>query len=117
MDDESAIPTTAEDFLELARRVLMDKPLPTQREVKVAQAYTDAARTLVFDEATLPDLMVAHLRLTYALDDTTPGPWQDQLGAAHTWLDIADTAAADRRRAARAAEQATTATHLPLLGG
>jgi hypothetical protein len=114
MDDENAMPATAEDFLELGRRVLSAKALPTQREVAIATAYTEAAKALAQDPAALPDLMCAHLRLCDALDETTPGPWRTQLGAAHTWLDIAYTAAEDRRRAARTAEQATAVT-LPRL--
>ena len=106
MDDESIMPATAEDFLDLARQVLVDIAVPTKREIAIAQAYTDAARAIAQDGSTLPDLLCAHLRLCDAVSDQTPDQWEAQLGAAHVWLTIAETTIDNRRRAARAAEQA-----------
>lgn len=108
MNDVNTMPATAEDFLDLARQVLVDIAVPTKREIAVAQAYTDAARAIAKDGSTLPDLRCAHLRLCDALDDQAPDQWEAQLGGAHVWLTIAETTIDNRRRAARAAEQAET---------
>jgi hypothetical protein len=108
MDDEFAMPTTAEDFLDLARGVLIAKAVPDRRDTMVAATYTSAAEILADDASTLPDLLCAHQRLRDALDDTTPGPWRTQLFAADTWVDIA-RATVQARRLARAAEKTDAA--------
>jgi hypothetical protein len=105
MDNDYVTPTTAEDFLDLARQTLIAKAVPDRRHVEVAATYDRVAETLSRDASALPDLLCAHQRLRDALDDSIPGTWQTQLFAADTWVSIADTTVQARRRAARQVER------------
>ncbi|MFC0540654.1 hypothetical protein [Kutzneria chonburiensis] len=105
MNTDYTTPSTAEDFLDLARQTLIAKAVPDQRHVQVAATYDRAAEMLSRNPSALPDLLCAHQRLCDALDDSTPGTWQTQQFAADTWVSIADTTVQARRRATRQAEQ------------